>query len=239
MLDIIQCFKENPGCRIELVDVIVLINHAKGFSRATLVVIVRWKEDNEWNEKDESFLLASTRCRMENTEVIVNTYRPRLNERMKIIQESGCVSIFSGILKDYNDKREEYVIIGLVETKRVETDEVIRVGVSVETWMAGDLLFFEIDLGKKGTVYHWYTFCYTSSALWKRGGSIEGQPWTLEKLKEHLKILESGDLNKRNADERKGVSSEALFDFVDIDHYVMPTLHLIPVIHPPSFCTSN
>ena len=45
-------------------------------------------------------------------------------------------------------------------------------------------------------------------------------------MNEHLKILESGDLNKRNADERKGVRSEALFDFVDIDHYVMRTLHL-------------
>ena len=33
------------------------------------------------------------------------------------------------------------------------------------------------------------------------------------------------ELNKRNADERKGVRSEALFDFVDVDHYFMPTLH--------------
>ena len=46
-------------------------------------------------------------------------------------------------------------------------------------------------------------------------------------MNEHLKRLESGDLNKRNSDERKGVSSEALFDFVDIDHYVMPNLHLM------------
>ena len=49
----------------------------------------------------------------------------------------------------------------------------------------------------------------------------------MEKFNEHLKRLESGDLNKRNADEWKGVSSEELFDFVDIDHYVIPTLHLM------------
>ena len=49
----------------------------------------------------------------------------------------------------------------------------------------------------------------------------------MEKLNEHLKIIESGDLNKRNADKQKGVSSEALLDFVDIDHCVMPTLHLM------------
>ena len=42
-----------------------------------------------------------------------------------------------------------------------------------------------------------------------------------------LKRLESVELNKRNTDERKGVSSEELFDFVDIDDYVMPTLHLM------------
>ena len=50
------------------------------------------------------------------------------------------------------------------------------------------------------------------------------------KLNEHIKRLELGELNKRNADKRKGVRSEALFDFVDIDHYVMPTLNLMPGI---------
>ena len=83
-----------------MVDVTVLINHGKGFSWATLVVIVRWKEDNEWKEKEDFFPLASVRCRKENTEVMVNTYGPRLNEQMKRIQEAGCVYIFSGILKD-------------------------------------------------------------------------------------------------------------------------------------------
>ena len=46
-------------------------------------------------------------------------------------------------------------------------------------------------------------------------------------MNEHIKILEFGELNKINTDERKGVSSEALFDFVDIDHYVMTTLCLM------------
>ena len=98
------------------------------------------------------------RCRKDNTEVIVNMYRPRLNKRMKRIQEAGSVSIFSGILKDDNNKREEYVIIGRVETKRVETDKVIRVGVPLETCMAGDLLFFAVALGKGGSAYHWCTY---------------------------------------------------------------------------------
>ena len=47
----------------------------------------------------------------------------------------------------------------------------------------------------------------------KKEGSIEGQPWTLEKLNIHLEILEPGEQTKRNADERKGAISEALFDF--------------------------
>ena len=36
-----------------------------------------------------------------------------------------------------------------METKRFETDKVIRVGVPVETWVAGDLLFFAMALGRK------------------------------------------------------------------------------------------
>ena len=58
-----QYFKEYPGDRIDLVDVTVSIDHVRGFSWTTLVVIIRWKEDNEWNEKEESFSLASARCR--------------------------------------------------------------------------------------------------------------------------------------------------------------------------------
>ena len=52
-------------------------------------------------------MLASARCIKDNTEVIVNTYRPSMNKRINRIQEAGCVSIFAGILKDENDKREE------------------------------------------------------------------------------------------------------------------------------------
>ena len=150
-----------------------------------------------------------------------------MNKQTKRIQEAGCVYIFAGILKDNNDKREEYVKIGRVKKKRAKTDEVIRVGVLVETSMAGDLLLFAMDLGEEGSASYWCTYCDTLSALWKKEGSIEGQPWDLEKLNKHLKRLELGDLNKRNAEEGKGVRSEEFFDLVDIDYYVMTTLKLM------------
>ena len=52
-----------------------------------------------------------------------------------------------------------------METKIFETDEVIRVGVLVETWMAGDLLFVVMELRKEGFASHWCTYCDTSSEL--------------------------------------------------------------------------
>ena len=58
-----QYFKDRPGRRIDLADVTDSIDHGKGFSRATLVVIVRWKEDNEWNEKEGFFFVG--RCKMQ------------------------------------------------------------------------------------------------------------------------------------------------------------------------------
>ena len=58
--------------------------------------------------------------------------------------------------------------IGKLETKRFEIDEVIRVGVPVETWMASDFLFFAMDLGEEGSVSHWCTYCDTSSELWEK-----------------------------------------------------------------------
>ena len=59
------------------------------------------------------------------------------------------------------------MIIGRVEAKRVDTDKVIKVGVPVETWMDGDLLFFAMALGKEGSASHWCTYCDTFSSLWK------------------------------------------------------------------------
>ena len=93
--------------------------------------------------------------------------------------------------------------------------------------MDGDLLFFAMDLGKEGSAYHWCTYYDQSLALGKKEGSIDGQTRTLEKLNEHLKRFEQGNMNKRNVEEWKGVSSEVLFDFMHIDHCVMPTLHLM------------
>ena len=93
--------------------------------------------------------------------------------------------------------------------------------------MAGDLFFFAMALGEEYYASHWCTYCDTSSALWKKEGSIEGKPWNLEKLNEHLKRLESGELNKRNLDKRKCASSETLFDLLYIDHCVIPTLHFM------------
>ena len=52
----------------------------------------------------------------------------------------------------------------------------------VETWMAGDFLFFAMALRKEGSVSNWCTYCDTSAALCKKEGSIEGQPWNLEKF---------------------------------------------------------
>ena len=60
-----------------------------------------------------------------------------------------------------------------------------------------------------------------------KGGNYRREDVDFGEIEQTLKRLESGKLNTRNTDERKGVSSEELFDFVDIDDYVMPTLHLM------------
>jgi hypothetical protein len=48
----------------------------------------------------------------------------------------------------------------------------------------------------------------------------------VEKLTTHAGKLESGELNGKNVMERRGVKEVPLFDAVNVDHYVMPVLHL-------------
>ena len=68
---------------VEHIDVKVAINPGKGYSHATLVFIIRWREGEGCKKDEESYDLANEKCTKDNAIILGENFAPRLNERIK------------------------------------------------------------------------------------------------------------------------------------------------------------
>jgi hypothetical protein len=217
-------FRDSNGAlRVDHIDLSFCVDHGKGHSRATLIIVHRLKnERNEWNQKQATFSVANARCRKDNANILRNTYGTLLNDAMKAIRTIGCISFFKSATNTWADS---YAIIGNAQSKRNAGDDCMLT-TNVELWMSGDLLWYSTALGKEGYAGWWCPYCTAFKTNWQSKDHEVGEKWTVEKLTAHAGKLESGELNGKNVMERRGVKEVPLFDAVDVDHYVMPVLHL-------------
>jgi hypothetical protein len=210
--------------RVDHVDLSFCVDHGKGYSRATLIIVHRYRneETDEWDQRQATFSVANARCKKDNAHIVKNTYGTHLNDAMKAIRSIGCISFFKAATNSWADS---YAIIGNAQSKRSEGDECM-LSTNVELWMSGDLLWYSTALGKEGYAGWWCPYCTAFKSNWQLKEHEVGERWTMETLTAHAGKIESGELNGKNVMERRGVKEVALFDAVDVDHYVMPVLHL-------------
>jgi hypothetical protein len=95
--------------------------------------------------------------------------------------------------------------------------------IPVELFKAGDRA---IALGKEGFATWWCKWCHVYKTEWQAADHQVGIPWNMESLKAHALRIESSALNLNYAQDVCGVKEQPLFDAVDTDHFVPPTLHL-------------
>ena len=158
------------------------------------------------------FTLANARCKKDNTDIIRNTFGTLLNTDLKQIREWGLVSI---------------LVDGEVEWGGGEGGgDAARRTIPVELFMAGDILFYAIALGKEGFATWWCNWCQLFKTDWQSTDHQLGIPWNMESLKAHATRIESGDVNSNCVKDICGVKEQPLFDAIDTDHFVPPTLHL-------------
>jgi hypothetical protein len=206
--------------KIDHIDCVVSIDHGKGVSRATLVIVIRWlKEDGTWEETEQGFALASATCRKDNRDILENTYVVAVNDALKRIRAEGRCSFF----KD-SDEDGYYTVLGGGPPRNPD-DELVGES-PIECWIAGDFLFFAMALGKEGSASYWCAYCDQSHKLYQPEEHEKGALWTLQLIMEHFEKLESGELNGKVPAERRGVKTRPLLDAVDVDHYVLCTLHI-------------
>jgi hypothetical protein len=207
--------------KMEHVDLSVSIDHGKGYSRATLIIVNRWQEeDGVWHEREEAFALANAKCRKDNREILINTYATAVNEALKRIKESGIITIFRDVSADLP---LYYTVLGNAPNN---VDDELVMSSPIELWMSGDFLFFAIAVGKEGGASFWCHYCDLSHRLWQASDHALGEDWTLAKIIAHVEAMDLGDVNKKIAAERKGVRTVPIFDAIDIDHYVPCVLHM-------------
>jgi hypothetical protein len=84
-----------------------------------------------------------------------------------------------------------------------------------------------LALGKEGYSTWWCSFCCLFKTSWQEPGHLPGEPWTLLGLKEHASKIENGETNVNNVQAVCGVREVPVFDAIDVDHYVIPSLHLL------------
>jgi hypothetical protein len=218
-------FRDSSGAlRVDHIDLSFCVDHGTGHSRATLTIVHHCRNDrNEWNQKQATFLVANARCKKDIANIVKNTYGTHLNEAMKAIRTIGCISFFKAAATD--SWADSYAIIGNHQSKRDKGDECIST-TNLEPWMAGDLLWYSTALGKEGYAGWWCPYCTAFKSNWQSKDHGVGDEWTVEKLTTHAGKLESGELNGKNVMEWRGVKEVSLFDAVNVDHYVMPVLHL-------------
>jgi hypothetical protein len=79
----------------DCLDIVVTIDHGKGHSRITCNLITHWQDETrEWKEDEYSCTIGNTRCKKDNTDIIINTFGTLLNDDLKTVASS--ISIIDG-----------------------------------------------------------------------------------------------------------------------------------------------
>jgi hypothetical protein len=96
----------------------------------------------------------------------------------------------------------------------------------VQVFMSGDLLWVHTALGKEGYQSWWCPYCNRFKTDWQEQGHEGGDAWTIEKLTEQARKIVAGEVNVKRPSEVMGVKEAPIFDAIEVDHYVIPVLHL-------------
>jgi hypothetical protein len=92
--------------------------------------------------------------------------------------------------------------------------------------MAVNILFYAIALGKEGFTTWWCNWYHLFKTECQAADHQVGICWNMESLKAHALRIESGAVNLSCVQDVGGVKEQPLFDAINRDHFVPPTLHL-------------
>ena len=183
------------------------IDHGKGHSRITCNFISRTRnpENGEWQEEENAYTIGNARCRKDNADIVMNTFGTLLNDDLKTLPS----------------------IISIVEGQaEFGANATAQKNIPINLFMAGDILFYNMVIGKEGMSRWWCSFCKLFKNDWHDLGHERGEPWTIATLAEHAERIANQQINNKDIRAVCGARGKPVFDAIPLRHFITPILHL-------------
>ncbi len=166
-------------------------DHGKNKFRFCGKVVIRTKDGNYY---DDVFGLADVACKKDNGIVLDNTVMPHLVEGINVMESSSFV-----FHTNDDDGSAKYSID---VTEEQPAGIPLQYFIKPTCFIAGDLAFLAIIMGKEGFASSWCNWCDLDHNEWAKKEHVPGVMWTAERiLEQHLK----NERNKWNDERRKGI----------------------------------
>jgi hypothetical protein len=94
----------------------------------------------------------------------------------------------------------------------------------INLFMAGDILFYNIVIGKEGMSGWWCSYCKLFKNDWQQLHHQRGEPWTIATLTEHAERIANQQVNTKDIRAVCGVRGKPVFDA--LKYFITPVLHL-------------
>ena len=214
------------------VDVIVSIDHGKGFSRALIVVIGRWVDEaGVFHEITEVFPVAEAKCASDTYEILVGTYMKELDKGLWRLRNGKAASVWDrgiGMPSTSDDDSDDFptvdrffVTLSAEANAEVTTAVPLYMEATINVMASGDLKQLMTNVGRANYSGDWCLWCDLSKKEWKEADHQIGVLWNHETLRSHLESTK----DSTTADVIRGVKDEIILTSVDIDMITLPILH--------------
>ncbi|KAL7528525.1 hypothetical protein ACHAXR_003576, partial [Thalassiosira sp. AJA248-18] len=157
-------------------------DHGKEKFRFASKVVLKMKNGEYY---DDVFGLADVACRKDHAVILDNTCMPELIKGINIIEESDLVFSI-----DHSADSQGRFSIDLVRSN----SHVSSVSIKPTSFLAGDLAFLAVMMGKKNFSGSWCNWCKLSKADWQAHGCEVNE----EDLWNIARIIEQALLNDKN-----------------------------------------
>ena len=175
---------------------------------------MRWPKCGRTRANDAG-MIGCVQCDKDACKVLADTISPPTNDSLENIVCQGRATM----CKDGRDGKTKFCF------GNTHTHNVVLGTAALELFMAGDLAFCLLTLGKEGMAPHWCWRCQPSKAEWTNNVEQRvGTAWTLDNLHERWSKLQGGALNKSKSEQVRGVKDKAMC-CIDTKNMLVPSLH--------------
>jgi hypothetical protein len=157
--------RQSTRIKLHSVDVLLSVDHGKGFSRAHLVFIAR-KEDDEGNfsELTEVFSLGSANCATDSYPILEGTFMPLVNKGMEKLEEFGGFDVwkrrqFKQDEDDDTPKKDKYYVTFAGNSQEDASDILLYGNTTINVMSSGDLAQLMTNLGRDKYDRNWCYWC--------------------------------------------------------------------------------